>query len=450
MTHDLATIGKEHRLRATQDLASVAKDRGIRYFMISFTDLFGCQRAKLVPAAAIAEIQRDGAGFAGFATWLDMTPAYPDVLGMPDPSGLIQLPWKPEVAWVPADLVMEEKPVVQAPRVVLKNLIAQAAARGLTIKTGVECEYFLIAPDGRAISDAKDQAAKPCYDQQALTRRYDVISEICDYMLELGWGPYQNDHEDANGQFEMNWSFDEALVTADRHSFFKYMVKTIAEKHGLRATFMPKPFANLTGNGCHAHISVWDAAGTTNTFLDGTDEMGLSKEGYNFLGGIMQHAEGLAALTNPTVNSYKRINAPRTLSGATWSPNSVTWTGNNRTHMVRVPGKGRFELRLPDGSANPYLLQAAIIAAGLDGIARNAHPGKRLDIDMYQDGHTVTDAPKLPLNLLDALRAFDRDEGLKQALGPEFAAAYIKLKTSEWNSYASHLTQWEREHTLDV
>ncbi len=164
----------------------------------------------------------------------------------------------------------------------------------------------------------------------------------------------------------------------------------------------------------------------------------------------MKHAEALAAITNPTVNSYKRINAPRTLSGATWSPNTVTWTGNNRTHMVRVPGKGRFELRLPDGAANPYLLQAGIVAAGLDGIAKKSLPGKRLDIDMYQLGHTVTDAPKLPLNLLDALRSFEKDTALRDTLGEEFANAYVKLKTGEWNSYASHFTQWERENTLDV
>jgi glutamine synthetase len=281
-------------------------------------------------------------------------------------------------------------------------------------------------------------------------RRYDVISEICDCMLELGWGPYQNDHEDANGQWEMNWNFDDSLVTADRHAFFKFMAKAIAEKHGLRATFMPKPFLGLTGNGCHAHISVWDKTGKTNMFYDPTDEMGLSQQGYHFLGGIMRHAESLSAITNPTVNSYKRINAPRTVSGATWAPNSVTWTGNNRTHMVRVPGKGRFELRLPDGAANPYLLQAVIIAAGLSGIHKKADPGKRLDIDMYQNGHTVTDAPKLPLNLLDALRNFDNDEELKQMLGVEFSNAYLKMKKTEWNSYCSHLTQWERDNTLDI
>ncbi len=432
------------------DLASVAKERGIRYFMISYTDLFGAQRAKLVPAAAIAAMQKEGAGFAGFATWLDMTPAHPDLFALPDAAACIQLPWKPEVAWVAADGMMEERLVAQAPRVVLKKLVAEAASQGLSIKTGVEAEFFLIDADGTGISDPKDTASKPCYDQQALMRRYDIISEICDSMLALGWEPYQNDHEDANGQFEMNWAFDDALITADRHSFFKFMVRSIAEKHGLRATFMPKPFPTLTGNGCHVHISVWDQDGKKNRFHDDADEMGLSPQGYHFLGGIMKHATSMAAITNPTVNSYKRINAPRTISGATWSPNSITWTGNNRTHMVRVPGKGRFELRLPDGAANPYLLQAAIIAAGLEGIASKAEPGPRYDIDMYQEGHTVTGAPKLPLNLLDALRAFEADESLTAALGSNFSAAYIKLKHQEWNRYASHFTQWERDNTLDI
>jgi glutamine synthetase len=433
-----------------QDLAEYARARGIRYFLISYTDLFGAQRAKLAPASAIADMQRDGAGFAGFATWLDMTPAHPDLFAMPDATAVFQLPWRKDVAWVAADCMMDDKLVGQAPRVVLKKIVADAAADGLRVKTGVECEFFLTKPCGTMISNDKDNADKPCYDQQALMRRYDVISEICDYMQELGWGPYQNDHEDANGQWEMNWNFDDAVITADRHGFFKFMVKSVAEKHGLRATFMPKPFSNLTGNGCHTHVSVWNAAGDANMFYAASDEMGLSQQGYHFLGGIMRHAESLCAITNPTVNSYKRINAPRTLSGATWSPNSVTWTGNNRTHMVRVPGKGRFELRLPDGAANPYLLQAVIIAAGLDGVRTKAMPGKRLDIDMYQDGHTVKDAPRLPLNLLDALRGFDKNTVLKRMLGEDFAGSYIKLKTADWNSYASHLTQWERERTLDV
>ena len=442
----------------TKDLAAFAAKNGVKYFMISFTDLFGGQRAKLVPAQAITEMQEEGAGFAGFATWLDMTPAHPDMLAVPDPSSLFQLPWKPEVAWMPSTLIMEGRNVAQAPRNVLCRLIDEAASEGLYVKTGVEAEYFLLNVDGSALSDKYDTAEKPCYDQQAVMRRYDVVREICDYMLDLGWGPYQNDHEDANGQFEMNWEFDDVLKTADKHSFFKFMTKSVAEKHEFRATFMPKPIAGLTGNGCHAHISVWDAPGEqaqTNVFATEkgkgqTGELGLSESGRAFLGGIMKHASALTAITNPTVNSYKRINAPRTSSGATWAPNTISWTGNNRTHMVRVPGPGRFELRLPDGAANPYLLQAVIIAAGLDGIRTNADPGKRYDIDMYEDGYKINDAPKLPLNMLDALRSYDRDKDLKVAMGEEFSAAFLKLKHKEWESYMSHLSSWEKENTLDI
>ncbi|MFT6103764.1 MAG: glutamine synthetase [Paracoccaceae bacterium] len=441
-----------------RDLAAFAKENNIKYFMVSYTDLFGGQRAKLVPAQAIAGMQQDGAGFAGFATWLDLTPAHPDMLAVPDADAAIQLPWKPEVAWVPANCVMEGEDVAQAPRNVLRRLIADAASEGLHVKTGIEAEFFLLTPEGDQISDPFDTAAKPCYDQQAVMRRYEVVREICDYMLEMGWGAYQNDHEDANGQFEMNWEFDDALATADKHSFFKFMTKSVAEKHGFRATFMPKPIEGLTGNGCHAHISVWDAPGDqakVNVFAGAkgdsqTAELGLSEQGAHFLGGIMKHASALAAITNPTVNSYKRINAPRTMSGATWAPNSVTWTGNNRTHMVRVPGPGRFELRLPDGAVNPYLLQAVIIAAGLDGIRCKSDPGKRYDIDMYAEGHKVRGAPKLPLNMLDALREYDKDKSLKAMMGEEFSNSFIKMKMQEWNDFTSHFSAWEKENTLDI
>ena len=432
-----------------KDLGKWAKEKGVKYFMVSYTDLFGGQRAKLVPAPAINDMAVDGAGFAGFATWLDLTPAHPDMMAVPDPESAIQLPWKKDVAWLASNCVMEGKPVKQAPRNVLRNLIDEAAKEGLRVKTGVEPEFFLLTPEGDRISDPYDNAEKPCYDQQAVMRRYDVIAEVCDYMLELGWEAYQNDHEDATGQFEMNWKYDDVLQTADKHSFFKFMLKAVAEKHGMRATFMPKPFKGLTGSGCHAHISVWSLDGKKNAFADDSKELGLSDQGRAFLGGIMKHASALAAICNPTVNSYKRINAPRTSSGATWAPNSVTWTGNNRTHMVRVPGPGRFELRLPDGASNPYLMQAVIVAAGLSGLRSKADPGKRSDINMYQDGHTVKTGPKLPLNLLDAIRMFDKDKELKAALGEDLSNGFIKLKMQEWNSYTTHFTQWEVDNTLD-
>ncbi|MGU9957616.1 MAG: type III glutamate--ammonia ligase [Arenicellales bacterium WSBS_2016_MAG_OTU3] len=431
------------------NLAIVAKTKKIKYFLISFVDLFGVLRSKLVPARAIGQMQKDGAGFAGFATWLDMTPADSDMFAIPDPESLIQLPWKPDVGWLAADLWMDGKEVEASPRVALKKQIAVAAKKGYHMKTGVECEYFLTSADGTALSDEHDTQAKPCYDQSALMRRYDVITQICDAMIELGWGPYQNDHEDANGQFEMNWDYDDCLQTADKHVFFKYMTRQIAENHGLRATFMPKPFSHLTGNGCHAHVSVWDKTGKKNLFHNAKDEMGLSKTAYQFLGGIINSADALTSIFNPTVNSYKRINAPRTTSGATWAPNAVSYSGNNRTHMIRIPAAGRFELRLMDGAANPYLLQAGVLAAGLDGVANKRDPGKRLDINMYTEGHKVKNLRKLPLNLLDAIRLTDKSKVLRGQLGDALIDSYCKLKFADWDDYCKSITQWEREHTLD-
>ncbi|WP_342713470.1 type III glutamate--ammonia ligase [Bradyrhizobium sp. B124] len=430
------------------DLSEIARERGIKYFLVSYVDLFGGLRAKLVPAPAISGMVAAGAGFAGFATWLDMSPADADMFAIPDPHSLIQLPWNPEVGWLASDLYMGGEPVAQGPRNILKSVIRAAAKQDFQVKTGVECEYFLITPSGETISDLADNASKPCYDQSALMRQFPVIREICDAMLTLGWGAYQNDHEDANGQFEMNWHYDDALVTADRHVFFKYMVRTLAEKHGLRATFMPKPFIDLTGSGCHMHVSLWK--GEDNVFADGGDELGLSSLGYAFIGGVIHNADALCAITNPTVNSYKRINAPRTVSGATWAPNTITYAGNNRTHMIRVPDAGRFEFRLADGAANPYLLPACVMAAGLDGIENKRNPGKRLDINMYTEGASVKDAKRLPLNLLDALRALEESQVLRDRLGNSFVDAFLKLKHEEWCSFTRHLTKWERDHTLDI
>ncbi|QQE67619.1 type III glutamate--ammonia ligase (plasmid) [Leptolyngbya sp. BL0902] len=433
----------------TQPLSAFARDHGIRYFLISFTDLFGTQRSKLVPAAAIDDMV-NGAGFAGFAAWLDMTPADPDVFAQADTSRVIQLPWKPEVAWMPSDLVTPSgADIAQAPRLVLKRVLQQAEALGYRVKTGVECEYFLLSPDGETLADPRDRQIKPCYDQQALMRRFDVIAEICDAMVALGWGAYQNDHEDANGQFEMNWTYADVLVTADRHAFFKYMVKAIAEKHGLRASFMPKPFAHLTGNGCHTHLSVWDASGTTNLFHDLNGDLGLSTLAYHFIGGVLESAPALCAFTNPTVNSYKRINAPATLSGATWSPNTATYSGNNRTHAIRIPDPGRFELRLADGAANPYLLPAALIAAGLHGIQQKRDPGPRYDNNNYTDPLPPGTAPSLPTNLLDALRHLETSAVFRDAMGSEFVQAYLKLKHQDWQAFCAQVTPWERETTLD-
>jgi len=314
---------------------------------------------------------------------------------------------------------------------------------------------FLISPDGNTIADNRDTQSKPCYDQSSLMRRYELIKEICDCMIEMGWGPYQNDHEDANGQFEMNWDYSDCLKTADRHTFFKFMVKTIAEKHDLRATFMPKPFENLTGNGCHAHISLWK--GKKNIFLDKHDKLGLSKTAYNFLGGIMKHASSLSTFFNPTINSYRRINAAPTKSGATWSPSSISYTGNNRTHMIRVPDPGRFELRLMDGSANPYLLQASVLAAGIEGLSKRINPGKPLFCNMYEDYKKYPNLSKLPNELKDSLDKIENNKEMNKAFGKEVIKSYVKLRTSELKDFNDNekfdkskpITKWERQNTLD-
>lgn len=431
------------------DLEKFAKTNNIKYFLVSFVDLFGVLRSKLVPTRAIKLMQNEGAGFAGFAAWLDMTPADPDVCAIPDPDSVIILPWQRDVAWVASDLHLHGKPLDASPRVALKNQIAKAAKMGYSFKTGVECEFHLIKADGSDIFDERDTAEKPCYDQSALMRRYDVISEICDAMVELGWDAYQNDHEDANGQWEMNWEFDDVLKTADRHVFFKYMAKTIAEKHGMRATFMPKPFMHLTGNGCHINCSLWDKTGKKNAFQDKKGELGLSKVAYNFLGGIMANTGDLCSIFCPTVNSYKRINAPVTASGSTWAPNTITYGGNNRSHLVRIPADNRIEFRLADGAMNPYLAPAALLASGLQGIEEEADPGKRLDIDMYAEGHKVRGVKRLPVNMLDALRLTQKSKRVREAMGDDLIDAYTKLRLEEWQHYAHHLSPWERENTLD-
>jgi len=438
-----------------KDLSKIAKQKKIKYFLISFVDLFGVLRSKLVPTEAIKDMQKNGAGFAGFATWLDMTPADADMFAIPDPDSLIQLPWKKEVGWLASDLWMSGKPVDASPRIMLKNQIKKLTKNNMVLKSGVESEYFLVNSEGTAISDSRDTQSKPCYDQSALMRKYDLIKEICDSMIELGWDPYQNDHEDANGQFEMNWNYADSLTTADRHVFFKFMVKTIAEKHGLRATFMPKPFEDLTGNGCHAHISLWN--GNKNLFLDKGDKLGLTRLAYNFLGGILNSAEGLSAFFNPSINSYRRIDAPPTLSGASWSPSKVSYTGNNRTHMIRIPDPGRFELRLMDGSVNPYLLQAGIIAAGIDGMEKKRDPGQPLFINMYTDGDNYPNLKKLPSDLEEALEHLSNNEVLLSAFGEKNITSYLKLKQQELKDFNSKetfskkdpITEWEKINTLD-
>jgi len=405
------------------DLARLAADRGLRHLLFSFTDLFGVQRAKLVPLSAVAELAREGAGFAGFAAWLRLTPADPDVLALPDPASLMPLPWDPQIGWLATTLVVEGTVLEQAPRQVLQRQLERAAALGLEFRTGVEAEFFLLDAEG-AVFDRRDTQTKPCYDQLALMRRLPLIRELVEAMEGLGWGPYQADHEDANGQFELNWTFADALTTADRHAFFRVMAAALAERHGCAASFDPKPIEGLTGNGAHLHLSLWQEG--RNLFHDPAGEKGLSAVAYHFLGGLLAHAPALCALTNPIPASYRRLAPATTASGATWSPAWICFGGNNRTPMVRIPDGQRLELRLADGAANPYLLPAAVLAAGLDGLERQLDPGPRCDRNLQLEP-PPEGTPCLPRSLEEALEAFTADTILRNALGDAFCGAYLDL-----------------------
>jgi glutamine synthetase len=436
-------------------IKALAKEKGIEYFFCSFVEMSGVPKAKLVPTSHLGDMAQEGAGFAGFAAGdLNQGPHDPDIISMPDFDSLTILPWRKNVAWVPGNLHVNGAPWPYCPRTILTEQLKRARNKGYILNVGVEPEFMLLkknAQDEYHPWDGLDNAAKPCYDLRALYRNLDLMTTLLHYMQELGWDPYANDHEDANCQFEINWTYSDALTTSDRHTFFKWMVRTVAEQNGLWATFMPKPFANLTGNGAHFHISLADAETRQNAFLDEKDALGLSQLGRWFMGGLLHHARGLAAVIAPLVNSYKRLirGAPR--SGATWAPVYVTYGASNRTQMIRIPGPGRLENRAVDGAANPYLACAAMLGAGLDGIENKIDPGQANSENLYEmpeEELRRRNITFLPTTLREALECFEQDEVVQEALGKDYAAYYAAVKREEWRQYHQSISQWEREQYL--
>lgn len=437
-------------LAQTQTLAEKAKALGIEFFLVSYTDLLGGMRAKLVPATQMASVEKDGAFFCAFASNLGLGADAPEIAVIPDPDSLIQLPWEPTVGWVASDVYYKGEPFTAAPRMILKRALAQCSELGYTYKAGVEAEFFLLkkTDSGYVVADEFDTAERPCYDQINLMRQFDLISTLVKYMEQLGWGPYQCDHEDANGQFELNWTYSDAMTTCDRHAFFKYMVKTLAQQRGLTATFMPKPFSHITGSGGHVHNSLWQ--GSTNCFEVGADEGGLSPVGYHFLGGVLNHAQGLTALFAPTVNSYRRLGASMTASGSTWSPRYISYGGNNRSHLLRIPEPGRFECRLIDGSANLYLALAGLVAAGVDGIKNKTSPGDRIDENLFERGADFPHLQTLPTNLQEAMVALKKNPLMMATLGELGAKTFLEFKQKEWNSFSAQITDWEMTQYINI
>ena len=439
----------------TEKLRSELTARGVEYVFCSFVELTGAPKAKLVPVSHIEEFAQDGAGFAGFACGdVGQGPHEADICSVPDFRSLTILPWRKNTAWVTGNLHVEGKSWPLCPRTVLTRQLDLAKKQGYVVNIGIEPEFMLLKRNttGDYVPwDEFDTLVKPCYDLRALYRNLDLMTSLLGFMQELGWDPYANDHEDANCQFEINWTYSDALTTADRYTFFKWMVRTMAERHGLLATFMPKPFGNLTGNGAHVHLSLADASTGKNLFLDSSVERGLSQLGQWFMGGVLHHARALSALVAPLVNSYKRLvrGAPR--SGATWAPVYITYGAANRTQMIRLPGPGRFEIRVVDGAANPYLAFAGIIAAGLDGVAQKMDPGVMNHDNLYEVSEKELlerHIGVLPCTLAEALDAFEQDSIVQSALGTSYAKEYLRVKRAEWWLHTRNVSQWERDHYL--
>jgi glutamine synthetase len=445
----------------SDDVRRTVADEGIEFLFAQFVDMHAKPNAKLVPAQQLDGLLADGAGFAGFAAGdIGQTPDHPDLIAMPDVGSFTRLPWKPEIGWFACDATVEGEAWPYCPRTILRRQVERARELGYEFKVGCELEYFLVRrtdDGGIEIADSLDTLEQPCYDIRALTRSFDFVADVTRNVNSLGWEMYATDHEDANGQFEQNWGFADALTTCDRAVFYRYMVEAMAQERGLIATFMPKPFAHLTGNGAHFHMSLWD--GETNLFVrepgDDPRGLGLSEVAYQFIAGLKAHAKAYIALTAPTVSSYKRLVIGAPTSGATWAPAYVTYGWNNRTMMLRIPESGRIEDRTVDGSCNPYLAATAVLAAGLDGIERGLDPGDPSTGNMYETSEADRERmgiDTLPANLLDATRELEGDDVLRTALGSvgdeDYLDYFVRCKRREWQSAHEQITQWEIDRYL--
>jgi glutamine synthetase len=442
-------------------LKAKIKDDDIEFFFAMFVDMHGKPCAKMVPSSAL-DVLMEGAGFAGFAAgpmW--QTPADPDMIAVPDPDSYTKIPWRDGLAVVMCDVAVDGTPWPYTPRLVLKRQLARLAEQGLTMNVGVEAEYFLVRRKeggGIELADPLDTADFPCYDAKGLYRMFDHLSAVSRYMNELGFTNYANDHEDANGQFEQNFLFDNALKTADRLIFFRYMVHVLAHEAGMAATFMPKPFAHLTGNGLHINVSLWD--GDKPLFEAGDEDprgLGLTTMGYQFAAGMLDHAPALVAVTCPTVNSYKRMGVAAPNSGATWAPAYAVYGGNNRSQMLRIPEGNRIECRAVDGAANPYLAFTAVAAAGMDGIARKLDPGEPNTDNMFDlDSAALAQrgiAP-MPATLLHAVENLASDAVFREAFGSGPKGDYIdyfcQTKADEFRAWHSIVSDWEVDRYLTL
>jgi glutamine synthetase len=440
------------------------QDDGIAFLLIQFVDIHGSAKVKLVPAKTLATVAETGAGFAGGAVWgMGQGPHSHDMFARPDLDTYTPLPYEPGVARFASDLYVDDQPHPYCPRVQLKRALADARRRGFVFNAGIEPEFFLVVknPDGSIRGwdpHGVDDLVKPCYDFKGISGALGFLRALNEGLERLGWGVYQSDHEDANYQYEVNFQYADALTTADRYTFFRMMAGQLAARSGAIATFMAKPFSTRTGSGAHMHYHLADAAGGANLFLDETDPrgLGLSTIAYHFIGGILEHAPALCALTSPTVNCFKRLQMGPALTGSrsgyTWTPAFITYGDNNRTQMLRIPEGGHIEDRSISSAFNPYLGIAAYLAAGMDGIDRRLDPGEPNLGNLYTtDLETMSrrGVRALPQSLVEALGHLERDQVIRASIGP-IADEFLRLKRDEWREYHAQVESWEIRRYLSA
>ena len=441
------------------------KTDGVEYILAQFIDIHGSPKVKMVPVAHFDDIIDEGAGFAGAAVWgMGQGPHSHDMLGRIDLDSYSIAPWTEGVARFACDLYVDDQPHPYDPRVNLKRVLSEASAQGYVFNTGIEPEHFLVTRGEHGDinifdPDNVDTLGKPCYDFKGISNVQGYLRDVMDGMARVGWDPYQSDHEDANGQYEINFVYDDALTTADRYTFFKMMTSQYAKRYGAIATHMAKPFSDRTGSGGHVHYHLADATTGENVLMDENDPqgLGLSEMGYHFIGGVLKHAPALCAINSPTINCYKRLQIGQGLfssrSGFTWTPAFITFGDNNRTQMIRTAGPGHLEDRTISAANNPYLVFAAYVTAGLDGIKNKIDPGTpNIGNNMYElglDEIKRRGIRMLPQSLPEALDELKKDPVIQGSLGV-ICDEFIRLKEAEYQDYHSQVTQWEIDRYLTM
>jgi glutamine synthetase len=433
------------------EVQHIIEKHGIKYVLAQFVDIHGVAKTKSVPVSGLKAVAEEGAGFAGFAVWgMGMQPHGPDFMARGDLSSLTPVPWQPGYGRVVCIGHVNGKPWPYDSRYVLQQQVRRLSERGWTLNTGLEPEFSLFQRgDGKLRPvDNSDTLEKPCYDYKGLSRSRQFLERLTESLQPVGFDIYQIDHEDACGQFEINYTYSDVMESADRFIFLRMAAGEIASDLGMLCSFMPKPDPKRAGNGMHFHLSI-SSAQSKNLFHDASDPsgMGLSTMAYHFLAGLLAHGPALCAFAAPTVNSYKRLVVGRSLSGATWAPAFIAYGDNNRSAMLRIP-YGRIEFRLPDAGCNPYLVSAAIIAAGLDGIDRQLQPGKACNENLYAlslEEIAGRGIATLPQSLKEACDALDADPLFRESLGKEIVEEFLRLKRMEWIEYSRHVSDWEIE-----